>query len=78
MKIGIKLPQEGMAMTSGDIAEWKVKVGDVVEIGQELAEIEAGKATFPLKSPFAGKVTELCVEEGDTAMVGDVILKLEN
>ena len=28
-------------------------------------------------SPYAGKVVEICVEEGDTAMVGDVVLKLE-
>ena len=77
MKIGIKLPQEGMAMTSGEISEWKVAVGDTVTEGQEIADVEAGKTAFPLASPYAGKVVEICVEEGDTAMVGDVVLKLE-
>lgn len=77
MKIGIKLLQEGMAMTSGEISEWKVAVGDTVTEGQEIADVEAGKTAFPLVSPYAGKVVEICVEEGDTAMVGDVVLKLE-
>lgn len=77
MKIGIKLPQEGMAMTSGEISEWKVAVGDTVTEGQEIADVEAGKTAFPLVSPYAGKVVEICVDEGDTAMVGDVVLKLE-
>ena len=78
MKKGIKLPKEGMAMTSGEISEWKVAVGDTITEGQEIADIEAGKTAFPLVSPFSGKVVELCVEEGDTAMVGDVVLKLES
>lgn len=73
----VKMPQEGMAMTSGDIGSWLVKVGDTVAVGDELAEIEASKSSFKLESPYAGKVTELVVEEGDTAMVGDVILRME-
>lgn len=77
MKVGVKLPQEGMAMTSGEISEWKVSVGDTVTEGQEIADVEAGKTAFPLVSPFSGKVIELCVDEGDTAMVGDVVLKLD-
>lgn len=74
----VKMPQEGMAMTSGDIGTWLVAIGDTVEVGQDLVEVEAAKSTFCLHSPYAGKVIELVVEEGDTAMVGDVILKLES
>ena len=77
MKIGVKMPQEGMAMTSGDIVEWNVAIGDKVEKGQELAQVEAGKSSFGLTSPCSGTVTEFCVEEGDTVMVGDIVLKLQ-
>ncbi len=77
MILEVKMPQEGMSMTSGDIGEWLVKEGDQVAAGDVLAEVEAGKACFQVNSPYAGTVREICVQEGDTAMVGDVILKLE-
>lgn len=73
----IKLPQEGMLMTNADIGTWLIDIGDTVEVGQDIAEVEAAKSNFTIQSPYAGKVVELVVEEGDTADVGEVIARLE-
>jgi pyruvate dehydrogenase E2 component (dihydrolipoamide acetyltransferase) len=68
------LPDVGEGLTEAEIVEWKVKVGDTVEINQILVEIETAKSLVELPSPFAGQVTELLVAEGVTAEVGMPII----
>lgn len=72
----IKMPQEGLYMADGIIASWLVGVGDTVEIGTPIAEIEVAKSTFQLESPYAGKIVELLFEPDDTVDVGDVIARI--
>lgn len=65
----IIMPKTGMAMEEGMIIEWKVAVGQTVEIGDVLAEIETDKSTMELESDAEGVVLALLYEAGATVPV---------
>jgi 2-oxoisovalerate dehydrogenase E2 component (dihydrolipoyl transacylase) len=69
------LPDAGEGLTEAEIVEWKVKPGDTVAVNQILVEIETAKSLVELPSPFAGTVTELLVDPGQTVDVGTVIIR---
>ncbi|RDW21396.1 biotin attachment protein [Oceanobacillus arenosus] len=75
--VEVKLPQQGASMTDGDIVEWLVEVGDAVEKGQEIVEVDAAKASFTVTAPASGTVKTLEKEEDETVDVGDVIATIE-
>ena len=68
------LPDVGEGLTEAEIVSWKVKPGDTVTINQVLVEIETAKSLVELPSPFAGTVSALLVEEGQTVEVGTPII----
>jgi 2-oxoisovalerate dehydrogenase E2 component (dihydrolipoyl transacylase) len=70
------LPDVGEGLTEAEIVSWKVKPGDVVEMNQVLVEIETAKSLVELPSPFAGTVSALLVEEGQTVDVGTPIISV--
>jgi pyruvate dehydrogenase E2 component (dihydrolipoamide acetyltransferase) len=72
-----RLPELGEGLHEGRIAKWLVKPGDVVQEDDALAEVENDKAMVELPSPVGGKVLEIKVPEGATAVVGDVLITLE-
>jgi pyruvate/2-oxoglutarate dehydrogenase complex dihydrolipoamide acyltransferase (E2) component len=74
--IDVIVPQHGMGMTEGDVVEWLVKLGDDVQEGQALAEIDTSKAVVAIESPAGGTVAEILAEVGDTVEVGAVIARL--
>ena len=69
-----KLPDVGEGLTEADIVTWHVKPGDTVTINQVIVEIETAKAVVELPSPYAGTVSALLVEEGQTVDVGTPII----
>ncbi|MEO6115127.1 MAG: dihydrolipoamide acetyltransferase family protein [Pseudolysinimonas sp.] len=72
------LPDVGEGLTEAEIVSWKVKPGDTVTVNQVLVEIETAKSLVELPSPFAGTVTELLAEEGDTVEVGSPIIRVDS
>ena len=72
-----KFPDVGEGLTEGKLDAWKVKVGDVVTVDQTLAEVETDKATVEIPSPYAGTITKLHNNEGDTLYVGNVIVTFD-
>jgi len=72
-----KLPDLGEGLTEGDILKWTVAVGDTIAVNDTIAEVETVKAAVELPSPFAGVVTGLHAEEGDTVPVGTPIISIE-
>ena len=77
MKVEVLLPQWGMGMSEGTVAEWMKKVGDRVKEDEPLAEIEAEKATQELDSPATGTLTEILVQQGQEAKVRSVLAIIE-
>ena len=72
------LPDVGEGLTEAEIVSWKVQPGDSVEINQILVEIETAKSLVELPSPFAGTVTALLVDEGQTVDVGTTIVTVNS
>lgn len=73
----VTLPELGDGIESGDILEIFVSVGDVISKGQDIVEMETDKATVPVPASAGGKVTKILVSEGDTVLIGGVILEVD-
>jgi 2-oxoisovalerate dehydrogenase E2 component (dihydrolipoyl transacylase) len=71
------LPDLGEGLEEGEIVEWHVAVGDVIELNQPIADIETAKAVVAVPSPFAGRVVERVGEVGDTLEVGSVLVRID-
>lgn len=71
----ITMPKLSDTMTDGVVAEWHKKVGDPVESGEVLAEIETDKATMDFESYSDGVLLHIGVEKGGTAPV-DALLAI--
>jgi pyruvate dehydrogenase E2 component (dihydrolipoamide acetyltransferase) len=72
----VKLPQLGQTMEEGTIVSCLVKVGDVVNKGDVVFEVETDKATLEMESPAAGCVKAIVARLGETIPVGDPVLIL--
>ena len=69
----IKMPKMSDTMEEGVIASWQKKVGDTVESGDILAEVETDKATMELESFEDGTLLYIGVKENDSVPVDGVI-----
>ncbi len=76
--IDVHIPKMGMSTVEVDVVAVHVSVGDTVEPSTILIEVESEKANFEVEAGHAGTVREVLVAEGDEAMVGDVIVRLES
>jgi 2-oxoisovalerate dehydrogenase E2 component (dihydrolipoyl transacylase) len=72
-----RLPDVGEGLTEADIVSWHVKPGDTVTVNQIIVEIETAKAVVELPSPYAGTVSALLVDAGQTVDVGTPIIAVE-
>jgi len=69
----IKMPRLSDTMEEGTVATWLKKVGDEVEEGDILAEIETDKATMEFESFYSGILLYVGINEGETAAVDSVL-----
>ena len=69
----IRMPKMSDTMEEGVIASWLKKVGDKVESGDILAEVETDKATMELESFEDGTLLHIGVDESDSVPVDGVI-----
>ncbi|MEX1024673.1 MAG: 2-oxo acid dehydrogenase subunit E2 [Planctomycetota bacterium] len=77
MALEFKLPDIGEGIAEGEIVQWLVAEGDVVEEHQPVVEVMTDKATVEVPAPQAGTITELRVAEGDIVPVGEVLFVLD-
>jgi pyruvate dehydrogenase E2 component (dihydrolipoamide acetyltransferase) len=73
----IKLPRLGEGAESGTVVSIHVKLGDQIQEGQTIVELENEKAVAPIPTSASGRVTKLYVKEGDKISVGQPIIALE-
>ena len=69
----IRMPKLSDTMTEGVVASWLKKVGDEVENGELIAEIETDKATMEFESFFDGVLLHIGVEQGGMAPVDSLL-----
>jgi len=71
----ITMPRLSDTMEEGTVASWLKKVGDKIEEGDILAEIETDKATMEFESFHEGTLLHIGVQEGETTKV-DALLAI--
>ncbi|NFY44918.1 dihydrolipoyllysine-residue succinyltransferase [Staphylococcus aureus] len=69
----VKVPELAESITEGTIAEWLKNVGDSVEKGEAILELETDKVNVEVVSEEAGELSEQLASEGDTVEVGQAI-----
>ena len=69
----ITMPRLSDTMEEGTISSWLKKVGDKVQEGEILAEIETDKATMEFESFYDGILSHIAVNEGETVKVDELI-----
>jgi len=75
--VEIVMPQLSDSMDEGKLISWKVKVGQKVNAGDVIAEVESDKAIMEVQSFKSGSVQELLAKEGDVVSVGKVIAVIQ-
>lgn len=66
----ITMPQLGETVTEGTITRWAKQVGDKIEEDEVLFEVSTDKVDSEVPSPASGYLSEILVQEGETADVG--------
>jgi pyruvate dehydrogenase E2 component (dihydrolipoamide acetyltransferase) len=69
----INMPRLSDTMEEGTVAKWYKKVGDEVNEGDILAEIETDKATMEFEAFYSGTLLHIGINEGDTAPVDNLL-----
>lgn len=69
----IIMPQLGETVAEGKILAWFKSVGDEIQKGENLFEVETDKVTIEVQAVVSGRLSEIRVGPGVTAKVGDVV-----
>ena len=70
MPIYIEMPKLSDTMTEGTLVKWRKKEGDVVEVGDVIAEVETDKATMEMEAFDSGLLHQHLVKEGGKVAIG--------
>lgn len=73
-EVTFDLPDLGEGLIEATVLEWLVAVGDHLERGAPMVEVETTKSTIELPSPQAGIVSTLHVANGGVALVGSPLV----
>jgi pyruvate dehydrogenase E2 component (dihydrolipoamide acetyltransferase) len=74
----INMPRLSDTMEEGTVAKWNKKVGDTVNEGDILAEIETDKATMEFESFHQGTLLHIGLKEGESAPVDSILAIIGN
>ena len=73
MSTTIEMPKLSDTMTVGTVVKWHKNIGDKIENGDTLAEIETDKATMELENFDDGYLLKILVQEGEEAPIGGTL-----
>ncbi len=74
--VDVTMPQMGVSVSEGTIAEWHKAPGDAIAYEEPLVSISTDKIDTEVPSPAAGVVQEIVVEVGATVEVGVVLARI--
>jgi 2-oxoisovalerate dehydrogenase E2 component (dihydrolipoyl transacylase) len=72
-----KMPDLGEGTVTAEVVEWKVKVGDLVQEDQVIAEVMTDKAAVEIPSPVTGRVLSLTGQPGEMVAVGAELIAFD-
>jgi len=73
----VQVPQMAESISEGTLKQFSKKVGDYVELDEEIATIETDKIDVSVNAPAAGTIKEFLANEEDTVTVGQDLVRLE-
>jgi pyruvate dehydrogenase E2 component (dihydrolipoamide acetyltransferase) len=73
----IILPELGEGISKATVACWHAKVGDLVQVGDEICEVATDKAVFNIESPANGRLESIAVKQGQDGIVGGILGTIE-
>lgn len=73
----IVMPKLGESVTEGTINTWLVKVGDVINKYDPIADVMTDKVNAEVPSSYSGKILEILINEGETVPVGELMCYIE-
>jgi pyruvate dehydrogenase E2 component (dihydrolipoamide acetyltransferase) len=76
--VALEIPKVGLVMESARLIRWLKNVGDVVEQGEPLLELETEKSVVEIESTESGRLVEVLLQADQEARVGDRIAWIEN
>ncbi|MFM8476246.1 MAG: 2-oxo acid dehydrogenase subunit E2 [Planctomycetaceae bacterium] len=74
--VEFRLPEVSEGITKVDVALVSVKVGDSIAADTVVCEVETDKAATDIRCPYAGTVTAVHVQAGQTVAVGAPLLTI--
>src|SRR3954464_15388450 len=74
--LDVKIPPMGESISSGVLAKWHVKDGDIVKKDQPLFELETDKITSEGTAEVAGKIT-FKVQAGTDVKIGQIVATID-
>ena len=77
-RVALEIPKIGLVMENARVVRWLKNVGDRVEHGEPLLELETEKSVVEIESTASGRLVEILLEADQEARVGDRIAWLEN
>jgi len=69
----VTMPKWGIEMIEGTITGWRVRVGERIERGAEILDVETEKIVNAVESPSSGVLRRIVADEGETRAVGALI-----
>src|SRR5204862_3112865 len=75
--VEVHMPQMGVSMAEGTIAEWRKQPGDWVEADETVCEVTTDKIDVEIPSPASGRLGRILAEPGQTVAVGAVIAEID-
>ena len=76
-RVQIRMPNLGAEAATGRVAAWLAGVGQVIAVGDVVAELETDKATVEFEAPVAGRIVEIAQPAGVDVKIGDVLAVVE-
>src|SRR5688500_17589479 len=73
MPVEVRVPPLGESVSEATVASWLKHVGDVVEAGEPLVELETDKVNVDVAAERSGVLTKIMRGSGETVQPGDVL-----
>lgn len=77
MSIDVKIPEFSESISEGSIGAWIKNVGDIVEAGETIVEVETDKVVLEIPAPAKGKITKILKQENDVVNSQELVAVLE-
>lgn len=77
MSTEVKIPTLPESVSDAILVNWHKSVGDFVEQGENLIDLETDKVMLEMPAPVSGIIAEILQEDGMTVISGQVIARIE-